>query len=329
MLFTNTKRGLVACVMLAGGALGPFGLFAQNLVPNNSFEEFTVDCSGFVAYDELSNWRIINCANSPGTGNECSGNVPYSSVGFQYAQDGESFIVINPFVMNMNGVPGNPQTYANIDLVEPLVAGEEYCLSLWMNMADSANYRTGSLSAYLWYGWPSVCNYNDTAWDTYSDVTFDISQVDTAEWTFLEASFIASGAEVNLSLGAFQFGEEIDTTFIHHTNNFEGDLAMYFIDNVYLGPCNVGIGISESSSGPSISVYPTPANNILFIELREAVISLEIIDVLGRSVTPLTSTNLSIETRQLDVSGLAPNTYMLVARSANGESMTKRFVIAR
>ena len=231
--------------------------------------------------------------------------------------------------MNMNGVPGNPQTYANIDLVEPLVAGEEYCLSLWMNMADSANYRTGSLNAFLWYGWPSVCNQNDTAWDTYSSLTFDISQVDTAEWTFFEGSFIAGGAEVNLSLGAFQFGEEIDTTFIHHTNNFEGDLAMYYIDNVYLGPCDVGIGVQEASSSTMVSVYPTPASDILFVELRDKIISLDIFDVFGRNVKQLNTTNLTIGQHQLDVSGLAADAYLLIARNAKGETFTKRFVIAR
>ncbi|HMC96961.1 MAG TPA: T9SS type A sorting domain-containing protein [Flavobacteriales bacterium] len=223
---------------------------------------------------------------------------------------------------------GNPQKYANVDLTEPLVADQRYCLRLWMNMADSSNYKTRSFHAFLWYGTPTICNYNDTAWDTHAAVTFDISQVDSVEWTLLEGEFIASGGESNITLGAFQFGSEIDSVLLHHSPG--GDLAMYFIDNVQLWACQVGV--NESIDDPQFAVYPIPASDVLNVSIRGShLASLVVIDALGRTVTPATWTGRSFGsgTHALDVGALAPGQYLLEVKTRDGVAGTKRFVIAR
>ena len=302
---------------------------SQSLIPNGSFEEFTINCASGLGYQALESWSGLDCGSYPGLAHSCNGNVPLSNMGFQYAMDGDAFIVTWTLRMNIENFPdGNPQTYANVDLTEPLVADQHYCLRLWMNMADSSNYKTGAFHAFLWYGTPTICNYNDTAWDTHAAVTFDISQVDSVEWTLLEGEFIASGGESNITLGAFQFGSEIDSVLLHHSPG--GDLAMYFIDNVQLWACQVGV--NESIDDPHFAVYPIPASDVLNVSIRGShLASLVVIDALGRTVTPATWTGRFFDsgTHALDVGALAPGQYLLEVKTRDGVAGTKRFVIAR
>lgn len=243
---------------------------AQNLVPNGSFEEYDTECENGVGPNSVVAWEEVSCGLLFGYAHACNnpfangGGVPYGGLGFQFAQDGDGFISTWTLRMNSQGgfPDGNPQKYATVELTDPLGAGQHYCLQLWVNMADSSCYRTGAFHALVGYGFPNVCNYQDTAWDTYATATWDISGVDTANWTLLEAEFDANGGEDNLTLGGFQEADEIDSVLVaDHSALLGGLLGIYFIDNVRLWACNVGV--EEREGAATLELYPNPASDVL------------------------------------------------------------------
>ena len=304
----------------------------QNLVPNGSFELFTESCEFGLNYTLLENWERVECAEKPDVGHECYGVIPHTGIGFQYAQDGSAMISIGTARFHVTGTlpEGNPQTYATVDLTEPLVAGQHYCIRLWANRADSSNYRTSVLHAFLWYGVPSVCNYNDTAWDTYAAVTFDISQVDTVDWTMLEGGFTASGSESNLTIGAFQTPDEMDTVFVQNDYDQQGMFAIYFIDNIEMWACEVGT--DELRGASAFSAYPNPASDALQVEMTGGQLyALAAHDAVGRPVLAdqLSGRVFGGGQERIDVSGLAAGRYTLRARTMDNEVVTEGFVVVR
>lgn len=311
--------------------LCPTLVFGQNLVPNGGFEEFEVDCVQSLPYWQLLDWTQPECAEDPGVLHACNGEVPHSEYGYQEAHGGDAFIYIWTLRMNSSGgfPDGNPQWYPSVDLYEPLEQGQQYCLRLWINLADSSNYRTGALHAFLWYSVPSTCNYNDTMWDTYASVTFDISQVDTAGWTMLEGSFTASGSESNLTLGAFQYDDEIDSVLIAHDYDQVGDLAVYFLDDVELWACEVGL--LERGGTDDIVLHPNPATDVLQVDLPySGSYTLAVQDALGREVLVEQLAGRTFSGKQLfDVHALAAGRYLLRALTSGGTPLSEGFIVAR
>ena len=313
-----------------GAMLGVVGLsacactMAQNLIPNGSFEEFWNPCENGSSYDFLNDWIQTSCAFTPGLLAECyDDEVPQSSIGYQEALDGEAFIILNTFV-EFEGpfAPGNnPLTYAYVLLTEPLVADQRYCLRLGVNLVDSSCYRTSKLNAFFWYGTTSRCTQNDTLWDDYAQVTFDISEVDTSGWTIMEGDFIAEGGENSLTLGAFQFGSEIDTVFIGHFLPILGDMARYFVDDIQLVACN-GVGEVEHSSVPVVSILGTVTQGILRVRSTDqANVPFQLYTIDGRLVQ---SGVLGMGENALDVIELAAGVHLL--RTVD---MPQRFVVLR
>jgi len=306
----------------------------QNLVPNGGFEEFTTNCAFGIGYNSLEDWGYLTCGVSPGLFHACNnsvgngGGVPQNALGYQQAHGGDAFISTWTLRMNSQGgfPDGNPQKYANVDLTEPLVANQHYCLRLWMNMADSTCYETGAFHAYVWYGTPSICNNQDTAWDTNATVTWDISGVDTSAWTLLEGEFDANGGETSLTLGAFQFEEEIDSVFLaDHSALLGGLLAIYFIDDVELWACQVGVG--EGLEAPPMSLFPNPATDVVTITVPGPFDrgSLEVIALDGRTVASRAVVGPHV---QLDVSDLPAGEYVVGWRT-NARTLVSRLTVIR
>ncbi|QQR87945.1 MAG: T9SS type A sorting domain-containing protein [Flavobacteriales bacterium] len=264
----NKNVLLAALLMMAGVMQG------QNLVPNGSFEEYDTECENGVNTYMVVAWDEVSCGLPFGYLHACNntiGNqpgVPYNGLGYQQAADGDGYISMWTLRMNSQGgfPDGNPQMYATVELTDPLVAGQHYCLWLRVNMADISCYMTGAFHALVGYGFPNVCNYQDTAWDTYATATWDISGVDTANWTLLEAEFEANGGEDNLTIGAFQEADEIDSVFVADNSTLLGSLlAIYIVDNVQLWACNVGV--EERNGLGTLELYPNPVSDVLNVVL--------------------------------------------------------------
>lgn len=321
----RTSIGLALLVL----GIAPGNAFGQNLVPSPGFEEHG-DCTLGAGWSILNVWETPDCALGPPYFNACDQTgwghgVPSNDYGYQNPHGGDGYCCLVPYLDNGWMIVGNPQAYLSTDLLDPLETGEEYCISFWLSLADSSAFKTSELHAFLWYGLPSVCNYNDTAWDSFAAVTFDISDVDSMGWHLVQGSFSASGGELNLTLGSFLFEDEIDTTLlVWHT--YPPNQAMYFIDDVYLGDCAYA-GVAEEPTLHDLSAFPNPASDHVRIELERPVKDgrLEILDMYGRVVEV---SRMNGSWLNLDVSSLNAGAY-LVRLTVGRERLMTTFTVDR
>jgi hypothetical protein len=118
----------------------PFYLKSQvNLVPNPSFED-TAYCPMLTDQVNASLfWQ--NYGNSPDYFNSCSPamNVPNAQTGFQYAHSGNAMMGLVTYVWPSS--PGWPsyREYIGTQLLSPLVVGQKYYLSFYINFAGYLN----------------------------------------------------------------------------------------------------------------------------------------------------------------------------------------------
>lgn len=268
---------------------------AQNLIPNPGFEDYIGDCTFGVGMDDVEHWSYPDCANLGRYFHSCNntgapnGGVPVNNYGAEQPHSGSAYAGVAPFVFLAQD--GTVHSYASVDLLSPLVAGEDYCLRFFISRADSSRYAVGTLHAFLWYSLPSICNYNDTAWDTYAAATFDISSVGPDGWYPMEAQFSANGAEANLTMGTFLFGAEFDTTYV---GPFPINNALYYFDDFYLGPCDVAV--QEISANSDLVLTPLPGAVQVSWPSTSSYHTLQLYDPQGRLVhtLPVRSTTATI-----------------------------------
>ena len=289
--------------------------YAQSYVLNSSFEQSDQECPEFRSYPHLLDWYVPDCAFTPGLAHACNSigsgaGVPLGINGYQAALDGDAFIALWTLLVHSEGpiADGNPQKYAAVSLVEPLESDQRYCLRSGVNLADSSNYRTGTMNAWLLNGSPNACDGDDQTWADRAQFAFDITQVDTSAWTIVEGDFVAIGGESTLVPGAFQWGEDIDSVSIRPESSGP-ELARYYIDDVQLVPCN-GVGVDELNGNGQVEVFPNPASiylNVRFVHSLGAG-SVELLASDGRIVR---TQGMSTGIIEMDVSSLPAGSYLL------------------
>ena len=296
---------------------------AQNLVPNGDFEAHG-DCSNGPWAAGADGWGGPDCLVGPPYFNACATSdhegedVPSNRHGFQWPHSGDGYLGFRTFLHPF----GNGDFYATVELDSTLTSGLEYCVRFWISVADTSDVRTNTLHAYLTNVRPIACASRDTAWASFAQVIFDAAVADTSSWTLMEGSFIAAGNEKFLTLGNMLHGLDIygDTTSIN--DNGAPIICVMYFDDVYLGPCDVGV---EEASMSGIRVYPNPAADVLYIDLPQERFGvgarLEILDVLGRVKY---SGRMNDSREVMDLSALSSGMYW-VRVLANGRSLFTMF----
>src|SRR6187455_216381 len=134
----------------------------------------------------------------------------------------------------------DPQVFVTVTLTENLLPGE-HCVRFWMSLCDSSSFKTNTFHALLTFDFPSVQDGQDSAWAAQAQVTFNTSSVDGNGWYLMEGSFISPTWLRRLTLGNFLKGQDLldDTTFLGYHHVLPSYFAGYYIDDVYVGPCEV------------------------------------------------------------------------------------------
>lgn len=212
--------------------------FSQNLVPNPSFEEYETCPTGTNDFQAVATWFNPTMA-TPDYYNVCASNgggVPVNDWGYQEAQNGNGYIGIATY--GAHPTVSNYREYVEVELSESLIIGQTYYWCMYVSLLDSTNLASNNIGI-------SVTNTqlsNLTSEEMLiSPVTWHSSDVitDNVNWTKLSGSFIANGGEKFLTIGNF-YSEASTSSVQVLTNSLNGDLAYYYIDNVYLGsePCS-------------------------------------------------------------------------------------------
>jgi gliding motility-associated-like protein len=170
----------------------PCFALGQNLVPNPSFElmqgceswQNDINCSA-----AWSNYLPFDFGNTPDIGFEGAIFFPPSSI---EAFDGNQYL-------NIECSTGNPE-YVQVDLVEPLAAGVEYCVSFYASVWEASLEVAPSLGVYFTDAPLAESPFElGLAAHVQGPVNFD-----PTSWTLISGTYIAQGGESILVLSGFE-----------------------------------------------------------------------------------------------------------------------------
>lgn len=276
---------------------------AQNLVPNPSFEDHS-GCAGGVDWQSVSDWidpgaqptYLHACNNTLGP----SFGVPGNLLGYQFAHSGDAHIAMSTYLRNLG--PNHP--YATAHLTTPLTAGTEYCVRVWINLLEASEVLTHELHGLFTDTVPSTWQEADTAWAAQAQVLFNTASVDTANWTALDASFIAAGGEEYFTFGNFRADSLSPFTPIAPPYY----RCTFVVDNVWVGSCDVGLGDEQAEQ--VLNVYPNPASDFITVSssTQKRNVWVQILDIHGKVVFADTFTGSS---RHFNISDLPKGVYFV------------------
>ena len=129
----------------------------QNLIPNPSFENYTI-CPGASSFYRVTFWcglgGLEDCYNTcnPGPGGP---SIPYASQGFQYAKTGNSMGSTALIAIGAGGQ--NKREYLYVPLTEALKSGKIYCGKLHINLANECRYTTDRIGMYFSLSLIHIC----------------------------------------------------------------------------------------------------------------------------------------------------------------------------
>jgi hypothetical protein len=131
--------------IITGLLCGHLTTTAQNLVPNNSFEEMTL-CPGNFTLNEMQTikgwWQ--GSEGTPDYFNVCStkAGVPENMFGSQLAKEGNAYAGLVLYSIS-NGT--TYREYIQTKLTRPLAAGEMVCVEFYYSAAERCSYVVDGL----------------------------------------------------------------------------------------------------------------------------------------------------------------------------------------
>ncbi|MBK6985659.1 MAG: T9SS type A sorting domain-containing protein [Bacteroidetes bacterium] len=202
---------------------------SQNLVPNGSFETYTICPNSASQVYYAVPWTGKD-NNSVDYFNSCSPtrNVPYSGSGFQYAKEGVAYSAL----WFLNGFGNDYREYLQVGLTSQLTNTKYYLLKFYTNNYIT-KYAVNNIGAALTAsaigasgGSGSVINI------TPSVVKFGNPIInDTLNWIEVSGIIQANGTEQFLTIGNFNDDNSTDTLSVNYSS-YPG--AYYYIDDVSL-----------------------------------------------------------------------------------------------
>lgn len=230
----------------------PF-LYAQNLVLNPSFENVNVACSGFsgAGYSNIIDWDNpdpTDTCSTPDWFSTCLSSffptsAPNSWLGKQSARTGSAYAGLITYDATTNAY----REYVEGKLSSPLVAGQTYCVSFYVSLADTVPYAADRMCVYFsnsFVQFPvSHCvSHVPLPFTPQLEWTGGVLS-DTANWVKLQWQYTATGGELYFVIGNFH--DNAGTTVANSGGTgFFNPFAYYFIDDVNVSGgicCDAGI----------------------------------------------------------------------------------------
>ena len=242
--------------------------FCQNLVVNPSFENRSGCPVGPSEMDKVNNWdnAYVNIPGSPG--DTCSTSdyyhscnflgsfgvdVPDNIMGSEAARTGNAYCGIITyegfplFIGSCTALTSSGwREYLVGELSLPLIAGNDYCVSFYVSLADKATWGTGDFHVYLTNSWsPISCasvsgNASHLGQFVTPQLRYDGSAITQKNgWTLMQWDYTATGGENRIIIG--NFDSDGNTTRQCANSGATQPYAYYFIDDVSVvpGKCSV------------------------------------------------------------------------------------------
>lgn len=244
---------------------------------------------------------------------------------------------ITGYLAPTNGYSGN---VFNVVALQPLT----------ITGIAAALYQTGT-AYYHVYKRPGSCiGYNNTAsgWihvdsaqvtkTTTNDTVMQIPMTFSIAMNAGDTVGLYVGLPTNTPLGHhYQTGVTLNAVF-HQDANIQmlegyGSSAFFTANNYprdfggYLIYC-LGLpnGIAVNNDAAALKMYPNPASTEITVHTEATGFTAEVYNLLGRLVY---SEKAEMNTKKIDLSSLAPGSYLMKVTSVNGETFTRQFIIGK
>lgn len=304
-----------------------FYYHAQNIVPNPSFETYTV-----------CNWMSVDVANwtsyggTPDYFNACANvpqpwyGVPANDPGFQNAYDGNAYGGLALYCQAFGG----QNEYYGIQLTQTLSIGTKYFMTAYISRADS-NWG-GDMCQSNNFGFlflkKSYSLSNPYISNNFAHVNHPAVVYDSIGWVKISGSFVADSNYTHLAIGNFYDNSNTNAVDCFMLSS----VAYYYVDKVCVSidstECNAQTvtGIYNSNDKEAFSLYPNPAIGKLFIKYKakKEVDELKITDIYGRTVM----VQSAHKQKEVDVSELPSGVYFVEILSG-AEVFRSKFLVER
>lgn len=244
--------------------------FGQNLVLNPSFESYSSCPLGPSELENANNWHhpfnnvIGDTCSTSDLYNTCSPfgalgvGVPDNILGSEPAHTGNGYAGIIAYegfaLIGCTALGGSSwREYAMGELSSPLQAGQEYCVSFYISLADNVKWATDDIAIYFSNSLLSInCSSVSNSVLPYTpQLEYTGPDLDNANgWTELSWTYTATGGEAYFTIGNFK--NDANTTYSCANSGAFNPYAYYYIDDVSVepgpcsAPCNLDVSIQST-----------------------------------------------------------------------------------
>lgn len=242
-------KRLITCLFLVFGV----GVFAQNLVMNPSFENNSGCPMGPSELSRANNWTdpfVISGNDTCSTSDyfhacnplgQFGVGVPGNIMGNEPAHTGSGYAGIVIYeglaLTGCNSFSGSGwREYVQGQLASPLIAGEQYCVSFWVSLADGVKWASNNFGVYLSpsqlaISCAGVSNSDLVSQGITPQLTYNGAPIMiTNGWTQLQFTYTATGGEQYIVIG--NFFDDSGTNYVCSDANAFNPYSYYYIDDV-------------------------------------------------------------------------------------------------
>lgn len=250
----------------------PVLLFSQNLVVNPSFENHTACPNQINQVDFATGWKSWGV--TPDYFNACANTtapnfgVPLNNRAFQHARTGVAYMGLFTYTVFL----ANQREFIGGQLSSPLIPGQLYYISFWVNHVENSVLLKASDGIGLKF---STVDHNyfaepDTANDA-PHVFANTIITDTVNWVQVHGTFVADSAYTFFGLGNY-FGDSLTTVIQMGSGN--SNYAYYFIDDVCISTdhtvCEVPLSVNAVKQHDlSFQISPQPADESINVSFKK------------------------------------------------------------
>lgn len=314
-----------------------FGLWTpllngQNLLPNPSFEQYNDTFCGIMSPGQftttMEDWLSPTTASpqlfftniEPSCYNyqpDSQYEGPIGIKGSQLPRSGE--VMAGIWVYTIEGL--NQRQYIQSALESPMEVGSSYVVEFYVSLADSMEFYTDSLGAYL--SMEPVFALDDAPLDYSPQVVSEVFLDEASGWMAVRDTIVANAAYDFITIGNFN-GD--DATNLESNPLHSGAVstygAYYFVDDVRVELVD---DVSVDDYEPNnVFAYPTLVTDVLNVKLPPSfpAARLTIHDAFGKLVF---SERIETPVAAIDMASKASGTYVLTLTS-EGRTLTQRMI---
>lgn len=215
---------------------------SQNIVPNGSFESYTV-CPTAAQFYNLSPW--CGLGGGEDSYNKCFSDlygpgglgIPETTIGFQYPRTGNGMgsVILRVVASGTNNA--ERREYLHAPLNSTLQAGKVYCGTMYVNLINPDKFTTDRIGMALTSN-SYACNQAMPSPQTIAPLNI-VPQVanptgnfivDTLNWVEVSNTFTVTGNEAYLTIGNFY--DDVNSSFYNFNPAANYYVILFFVDDV-------------------------------------------------------------------------------------------------